>query len=478
MRKKFLGLLLLPLLTACGGADQPASNTNQVPSAIGTSPPTIAPVPAPAPSSWEFCANENGVCSFSGTKQVRYGVGSSFTVKTFSSSVNCSNAVFGDPLSGADKICEIANVTVAPAPAGPAPAPAPLPVGNSVAPADCSFDSVQAAVNNAKPGTTVLIPAGDCGWGGSTLQLPGGIYLKGAGNTATTIRRSAPVADWTHSLVWFDCSINPSSPVALSDMNLVGYGTLGTDDTGVVLSNACIDFRVFNNKFSKFTFAALNVTGDGVARLQRGAIYKNEFTNNYTIGRGNLGYGVAVYGNSQTGPLNLGTQDAVFVEDNAFIGNRHSVASNAGARYVFRYNTLTQTNETQDWGQIDAHGNTGAGNGTFSWEVYNNTFLSAITDGGTGWAMLMRGGDGVAFNNTFASGLTQAVGLTVETGCGGSYPVVDQTRSAYIWGNSQNAVQIYSDSSGDCTPFFAQGRDYFFAAKPGYVPYTYPHPLQ
>jgi hypothetical protein len=490
MLKKSAVLLLLPILCACGS--EVTGSGNQTPPVAGVSStvPIAAPAPAPAPapalatSSWEFCANENGVCSFTGTRQVRYGYGSTFAVKTFSGSVSCSNAVFGDPLSGADKICESAPATVATAPAAPvtAAAPAPAPVGtNSVAAADCSYNAVQAAVNSAKPGTTVLIPAGDCGWGTSTLKVPGGIYLKGAGKTATTIRRSAPVADWTHSLMWFDCSINPGSPVALSDMNLVGYGTVGTDDMGVVLSKACVDFKVFNNKFSKFTFAALNVTGDGVARLQRGAIYKNEFANNYTVGRGSLGYGVAVYGNSQTGPLTLGTQDAVFIEDNTFISNRHSVASNAGARYVFRYNTLTQTNDTKDWGQIDAHGYGNPGNGavnsTFSWEIYNNTFLSAITDGGTGWAMFLRGGDGVVFNNTFASGLVQAVGLTVETGCAGSYPAVGQTQSAYIWGNSHNAVRIYSES-GNCSAFFAQGREYFFAARPGYAPYSYPHPLQ
>lgn len=259
-------------------------------------------------------------------------------------------------------------------------------------------------------------------------------------------------------------------------MELIGFGTLGTDDMGVRIEKDCTrDFRIFNSKFSKFTFAAVDVNGDGASLLPRGVIYNNEFIDNYLLGRGNLGYGVVIYGNNQLGTVTLGTQDAIYVEGNTFLGNRHSVASNTGARYVFRYNTLTQTNATKDWGQIDAHGNTGTGNGTFSWEIYNNTFLSVITDGGTGWTMLLRGGDGVAFNNTYAGGLVQAVGLTLESGCTGSYPAADQTRSAHIWGNSQNAVKIYS-GSGDCSSFFQQNRDYYFAARPGYTPYTYPHP--
>jgi outer membrane biosynthesis protein TonB len=497
-----------------GGSNKPTPTPAPTPGPTPTPAPTPAPAPTPTPTpapsstSWTFCANENGACSFAGTKQVRYGYASTYVTKTFSSGVTCSNSVFGDPLPGADKVCEYSSATVlaapapsptpspapapapsptpspAPAPAPsptPAPAPAPIISANSVAAADCSFASVQTAVNSAKPDTTVLIPAGDCSWGASTLKAPGGINLKGAGKTATTIRRSASVAGWNYPLVWFDCSINPSYPVSVSDITFVGYGTLGVDDTGVVLAKACQDFKIANNSFSKFTFGALNINGAGATRLQRGVIYNNEIVNNYLVGRGNLGYGVSVYGGNQSGDLSavLGSRDAVFIENNVFRGNRHSVASSTAGRYVFRYNTVTTSNEVKNWGQIDAHGTTSSGQlTTFSWEIYNNSFLSAITDGGTGWALFLRGGDGVVFNNTYAAGVQSGVGLTLEQGCGGvSYPVAGQIRSAHIWGNSVNATRIYSDG-GDCTPFLQQNREYFFAARPSYTPYVYPHPLR
>jgi hypothetical protein len=199
------------------------------------------------------------------------------------------------------------------------------------------------------------------------------------------------------------------------------------------------------------------------------------------LGRQSLGYGIALYANNQSGSLisTLGSAEAVFIEDNIFSANRHSATSSAAARYVFRYNKVTTTNEVQDWGQVDAHGTTSASSkSAFSWEIYNNTFLSAITDGGTGWAIFLRGGDGVVFNNAYDANVQSGVGLTLEQGCtSGIYPVVDQTRTVHIWGNSQNKVHFYT-GDGDCTQFFQQNRDYYIAARPDYIPYTYPHPMR
>jgi len=75
-----------------------------------------------APATWTACANEGGTCSFSGTREVRYGTATSFVSKTFTSSVACTNAVFGDPAYGVPKSCSYSSTTVA----APAPAPAPV----------------------------------------------------------------------------------------------------------------------------------------------------------------------------------------------------------------------------------------------------------------------------------------------------------------------------------------------------------------
>ena len=65
------------------------------------------PPPPPPPSDWTFCANEWERCSFTGTQEVRYGANGTFTApRTFTDGVECTNAVFGDPLPGVVKHCE------------------------------------------------------------------------------------------------------------------------------------------------------------------------------------------------------------------------------------------------------------------------------------------------------------------------------------------------------------------------------------
>ncbi|WP_075793735.1 S8 family peptidase [Massilia putida] len=60
---------------------------------------------------WTTCATEGGTCTFSGTRDVRYGTATSYVTKTFTGSVACTNAVFGDPAYGYVKSCSYSSVT-------------------------------------------------------------------------------------------------------------------------------------------------------------------------------------------------------------------------------------------------------------------------------------------------------------------------------------------------------------------------------
>ncbi|SFV17006.1 hypothetical protein [Pseudoduganella namucuonensis] len=60
-------------------------------------------------SDWTKCAVEDGTCSFTGTKQVRYGLDGKYASRTLTGPVACNNATFGDPYPGVDKICEISD---------------------------------------------------------------------------------------------------------------------------------------------------------------------------------------------------------------------------------------------------------------------------------------------------------------------------------------------------------------------------------
>jgi len=71
-----------------------------------------APTVTPTAVTWLACAGEGGSCAFSGTRDVRYGAGTSFVVKAFTGSVSCTNAAFGkDPAPNVLKACTYSSVT-------------------------------------------------------------------------------------------------------------------------------------------------------------------------------------------------------------------------------------------------------------------------------------------------------------------------------------------------------------------------------
>jgi hypothetical protein len=80
-------------------------------SATASPTPTPTPTPAPAPVTWTTCSGEGGTCSFSGTRQVRYGANGSYATKTFTASATCNNGSFGDPAPGYVKSCSYSSQT-------------------------------------------------------------------------------------------------------------------------------------------------------------------------------------------------------------------------------------------------------------------------------------------------------------------------------------------------------------------------------
>jgi hypothetical protein len=68
------------------------------------------PTPTPTPATWTVCAAENGSCSFTGKREVRYGAAAKFTSKVLTGPVACTNAVFGDPIVGVVKSCSYSSL--------------------------------------------------------------------------------------------------------------------------------------------------------------------------------------------------------------------------------------------------------------------------------------------------------------------------------------------------------------------------------
>jgi len=97
---------------ACSGCGAGIVNAAAAVNAALASTTTTTPAPAPTTTvTWTTCASEGGTCSFSGTRDVRYGTATSYVIKTLTGPVACTNTVFGDPARGYVKSCSYSSVT-------------------------------------------------------------------------------------------------------------------------------------------------------------------------------------------------------------------------------------------------------------------------------------------------------------------------------------------------------------------------------
>lgn len=56
---------------------------------------------------WRTCSREEGFCAFRGRKRVRYGRSERWFQGVFVNGVPCTNEVFGDPVQGKVKSCQV-----------------------------------------------------------------------------------------------------------------------------------------------------------------------------------------------------------------------------------------------------------------------------------------------------------------------------------------------------------------------------------
>ncbi|OPY15878.1 MAG: hypothetical protein A4E69_00380 [Syntrophus sp. PtaB.Bin138] len=369
----------------------------------------------------------------------------------------------------------------------------------------CSQADVQAAVNASSTGDTVVVPAGSCTWA-SAVSIPTTkkITLQGAGMDATIITKQT-----LDPPNWVALSLNQSGSrvtgVQFIDGSIVVYGT---------------GWRIDHCKFYRANEAGQGVIAWGTSSNSppAGLVDHCYFHNSKAVVGGWAG--LKAHG-IWAKPLDLGSANAVYVEDNTYVrtvfGN--VMDANYGGRYVFRYNNVTD-------GTIEAHSVQGNHRATRSWEIYNNTFNQKNR---ALWApFFLRGGTGVVFNN-IVTGKWTAPGIALDNvrsnpngtadygtdpgyctgtskwdgnvsglsgyGCrdqigrstdqwlwtdSSPYPP-QQLDPAYAWNNkfgTSDVVFFVHNWSTLQTVHIKEGRDYFNnTVRPGYVPYTYPHPL-
>lgn len=360
------------------------------------------------------------------------------------------------------------------------------------------------AYNSAKDGDILVLPAGTFTFTGN-LKFTKTVSLIGAGMDKTIIYRPESISDasiaFTYLLnyeIWRD---TPSG-IVISDFTLKGKtpsivsgdGKSTARDVGIGIYGA-VDFLVTRCKFQYFGEAGIAVGHRDY--LARGVISDNHFYRNCKgpDGQG-TGYGISLRGENKqwVKSANFGTSNFIFIEDNKFEYQRHSISSGTGALYVARYNTILNNLIGH---AIDMHGpaSTGAISARAT-EIYNNTIKN--TDKMGSYAVGIRGGESLIYNNT-AVGVKYFMALIPQyTAADASKPYPKPYQQGYNSAKIYGALDSGTDAShGDGDVFIwnnqASGstllnnvvpslislnRDYHLTQKPNYKPYIYPHPLR
>ena len=391
-----------------------------------------------------------------------------------------------------------------------------------------SPQDIQAAVNqvNVAGGGTVYIPAGNFTFNppmnGIGVTIPPGVNVIGAGIDVTILRETMNSGD---SVMFFsDGQIygpTQGPPVRISGISFIGYVV---DETVTINRGIHIrrskDFRIDHCQFVDFANAAIITDGDTGGTymgklINRGVIdhctFDNPYKDNWAPRNPEeetwalWGYGIIVVGDWYTWdpniadylghygpvldyhylldgqwPVDVPVPQPIYIEDCNFSRCRHSIASNGGGYYVARYNHF----DRGLYSHCDVHGANPGGRGI---EVYNNIFdmIDQSYSLGQGSAVGIRGGSGIAYNNTFIFSNSppsiKALSLRYD-GQNETYLV----KNFYWWNNTvkyQNGTLIAVSNYIVNYYNYTEDVNYFLRAPNqtldgfSYTPYPYPHPL-
>jgi hypothetical protein len=312
---------------------------------------------------------------------------------------------------------------------------------------DQTQEAIQAALDSLGGPGTVMIPPGRYQIDGTLLIRSDGVTLQGSGADQTVLFR---LMDSTNTAL---VQSTGHAQVRITGIRFEGVSGESSDgqERGVLLQDAA-DFRVDNSFFTHTGFAGVRING-----ASSGVVDHCTFEDLFKPAVNDFGYGVVVYGINRLEMEPFGSARATFIEDSSFRLCRHAVASNQGARYVFRNNYVSQNVVAH---AVDAHGLEGGGSlaGTEWIDAHDNLIEQPIY---VGYAVRIRGGMGLVWNNSFV-GYNQGIELTRLT--------PQPTGVIYVWGNSIDPAT---------NPMLRAREDSTYSLSPpdDYVPYPYPHPL-
>lgn len=394
--------------------------------------------------------------------------------------------------------------------------------------ADLTPEAVAAAINEAKDGDTVELPAGKAawtkGWNFGRWAAMKAITIQGAGIDKTIIVDRRPKMVAGDSLFWMKGV--EGKPFRLTGITMDGTG-LVKDSPGVMVavSGNCKNFRVDHCKF-KNTRMMIHIIGDTYGLIDHCTFEAMEAKDGLVQTIYQIGPGLANYAK----PLSLGSAEALYFEDNDVlfspdvvdpIGNNPWIAPWGGARIVIRHNKIVNS-------QLEIYRHMSSEvPGSQSAEIYNNTFMAVgVKQGKPLGFIFIGGGVNIVFNNTVTTGTgysTRTIALRNERAVrdfpgfpqsdlgtnpmdgnripagrpGAGYPHFGQVGWAtkvdgkfaltpcYAWDNTINGkpLRMEVDPRGAKETELAtlkEGREFYNKKPPAkyYTPYVYPHPLQ
>ena len=302
--------------------------------------------------------------------------------------------------------------------------------------ASCSSSDVQAAVDESSDGEEVLIPPGSCTYTTSVgVQITNkGIVITGAGIGVTNITNG--IAAGRN----FQANLQSGDPTfVLTGITFNGNGL----DTGsqplISMNGGGLDaFRLHGLNFTDMQGTSISVNQSGLE--VSGLIDNNTLQMN--SGAGDKSIRLFGADGEDSAPfargLELGSEKFIFIEDNTFNyagGEDGALDAFGGARYVFRHNTVNETD-------VGHHGaDSGNFRGVHSCEIYEN--VMGKTSAGDILALSYRSATGVAFNNTFTGNYSN-IGLSNFRSRQQDFPPWGQCNGSSSWDENQSGESGYA----------------------------------
>lgn len=412
--------------------------------------------------------------------------------------------------------------------------------GASAATVSCdgSFGDCQTKITAASDGDTITIPSGTFTWATSASWIDKNISIIGAGEGVTIINVPASgfyvhtnyKAAFRISSMTINQTVNGTA-IKIENYKRTPVG--GSYSPGWRLDHLTITANGLTDVRSIFilglTYGVIDhVTWSSDYSIAQFLTHYGYTNDNSEMDGTPFNQGKIAWGLNHS----LGDANAIYVEDSTLnASSKGGWAADVwmGGEVVFRHNTINRC-------QISTHGGRYTARGGRRMEVYNNIFVAqGMNDNRVVW---WRSGTGVVFNNTIDAGGfisidNQRTCLAMDTRCDGingnaydmntdgtGWPCLDQPGRGYGPPRNQTSVPIYAWNNGkqeDCRTTRATctntkniglngnydlclsspsvvlsshlktgaqrtrgAADYVnngTTPKPGYTPYTYPHPL-